>query len=394
MTDGDGRSLWRDPTAYLLMATAMMAPFDVNVVGPALPTIAETFGLTDARAGLVISMFAVPGILAGPILGMLSDRYGRRPVIIPCLLIYGLAGVAVLAVQEFILVLLLRFVQGLVGGSILASLALTVVGDVYEGHTRNTMMGMTSASVTVTAALAPAIGGALAVISWDAPFAAYGLSVVVAAAVYLFLEEPVRNDNGGSLDFGYLRDALEAVPTRPAIGLYIANFASFALYFGGVLTAVSFILSDAYGLGSGRIGSLITGAMLVSAVVAVLNGRLVRYATEQQLIAVGFISYGVGLLGTWLAGSTTAVLGALVFFGIGHGLVLPSVASGLAGLAPTRYRGGVMSIRTSLVLSSQAVGPPLFTIPAAVVGYGPVLLIAGGLAAVAGGISVIAVVAR
>lgn len=394
MTDGDGRSLWRDPTAYLLMATAMMAPFDVNVIGPALPTIAETFGLTDARAGLVISMFAVPGILAGPILGMLSDRYGRRPVIIPCLLIYGLAGVAVLAVQEFILVLLLRFVQGLVGGSILASLALTVVGDVYEGHTRNTMMGMTSASVTVTAALAPAIGGALAVISWDAPFAAYGLSVVVAAAVYLFLEEPVRNDNGGSLDFGYLRDALEAVPTRPAIGLYIANFASFALYFGGVLTAVSFILSDAYGLGSGRIGSLITGAMLVSAVVAVLNGRLVRYATEQQLIAVGFISYGVGLLGTWLAGSTTAVLGALVFFGIGHGLVLPSVASGLAGLAPTRYRGGVMSIRTSLVLSSQAVGPPLFTIPAAVVGYGPVLLIAGGLAAVAGGISVIAVVAR
>ncbi len=394
MTDGDGRALWRDPTAYLLMATAMVAPFDVNVVGPALPTIAQTFGLSDARAGLVISMFAVPGIVAGPILGMLSDRYGRRPVIIPCLLIYGLAGVAVLAVEEFIFVLVLRFVQGLVGGSILASLALTVVGDVYEGPRQNTVMGMTSASVTVTAALAPAIGGALAVISWDAPFAAYGLSVVVAAAVYLKLEEPVRTGTGGSLDFGYLREALDAVPTRPALGLYVANFASFTLYFGGVLTAVSFILSDAYGLGSGRIGSLITGAMLISAVVALLNGQLVRIATEQQLIAVGFVSYGVGLVGTWMAGSVMAVLGALVFFGIGHGLVLPSVASGLASLASTRYRGGVMSIRTSLVLSSQAAGPPLFTIPAAVVGYGPVLLIAGGLATMAGVVAVVTVAAR
>lgn len=392
MTDGAGRAVWREPTAYLLMATAMMAPLDVNVVGPALPTIARTFGLTDAGTGLVITMFALPGILTAPVIGIVADRYGRRPVVIPCLLIYGAAGVAVLAVDEFVFVLLLRFVQGTVGGSILASLALTVVGDVFEGRSMNTVMGMTSAAITVTASLAPAIGGALAAISWDAPFATYGLSVLVAGAVYLWLDEPVRDEGGDSVDLAYIREAFDAVPTTPALGLYGANLASFTLFFGGVLTAVSFLLSDSYGLGAGRIGSLITGAMLVSALIALLNGRFVRFATEQQLIGVGFVSYGIGLVGTWAAGSAAEVLVALVFFGIGHGLVLPSVASALAGLAPTRYRGGVMSIRTSLVLTSQAAGPPLFTIPAAIIGYTTVLLVAGGMAAI-GGVVALAVLA-
>lgn len=390
MSDGGG-AVWREPTAYLLMATAMMAPLDVNLVGPALPTIAEAFGLSDARTGLVITTFALPGIVTAPFIGMLADRFGRRAVVVPCLFVYGVAGVAVLAVDRFVLVLALRFLQGTVGGSILASLALTVVGDVYQGPTQNTVMGMTSAAITVTASLAPAIGGALAAVAWDAPFATYGLSVLVAGAVYLWLDEPVQGSGDTAMDLAYLREAVEAVPAGPALGLYGANFASFTLFFGGVLTAVSFLLNDAYGLGAGRIGSLITGAMLVSAVVAILNGRFVRVATEQQLIAIGFVAYGVALVGTWAAGSATGVLGALVFFGVGHGLVLPSVASALAGLAPIRYRGGVMSIRTSLVLASQAVGPPLFTIPAAVVGYQSVLLVAGGLAAVGGAGALIAV---
>ncbi|MFB6122179.1 MAG: MFS transporter [Haloferacaceae archaeon] len=380
MSGDDGTVPWRSGTLYLLVAIAVVAPLDVNLVGPVLPAIAETFAVSNSRAGLVITAFAVPGVVLAPVVGMLADRVGRRQVLVPCLLVYGVAGALVTLAGDFATVLALRFVQGSVGGSILASLALTLVGDFYEGARRNAVMGLVSAAISVSAAVAPVAGGAMAAVSWDAPFALYGLSVVVAGAVFLFLDVPPLSGGDRSVDFSYLRNAVAALPTRDAVLFYGVNFVSFALLFGGTLAAVPFLLDGTYGLESGRIGALITGAMLFAAVVAIFNGRFARHLSNRELVAVGFFAYGVGLAGASVANSPVQVFLGLVVFGAGHGLVLPAVAAGLSELSPTRFRGGVMSVRTSLVLASQAVGPPLFTAPARAVGYETTLL-AGGLVA-------------
>jgi MFS family permease len=380
MSGENGSIPWRSGTLYLILATAMMAPLDVNVVSPVLPAIAETFAIPNARSGLVITAFAVPGVFLAPVVGMLADRIGRRQVLVPCLLVYGLAGVLVTVAGSFTAVLALRFVQGSVGGSILASLAMTLVGDFYEGPRRNAVMGMTSASVSVSAAVGPVLGGALAAYAWDTPFLLYGLSILVAGAVLLFLDVPELSGSDGTVDFSYLRNAVAALPARDALLFYGANFVSFTLFFGGTLAAVPFLLDETYGLGSGRIGALITGAMMFAAVVAIFNGRFAQYLSNRELVTVGFVCYGVGFVAAFFVASAVQLFLALVVFGAGHGLVLPSVASGLSGLGPARFRGGVMSVRTSLVLASQAVGPPLFTIPARAVGYETTLL-AGGVVA-------------
>jgi MFS family permease len=388
---------WRSPRLYLLLATAAMAPLDVNIVGPALPAIADAFDVSSARSGLVITAFAAPGAVLAPVVGMYADRLGRRRVIVPCLLVYGLAGVAVPLTTGLWQVLALRAVQGSVGGSILASLTLALVGDYYEGPRRNAVMGVVSAGISFSAAAGPVLGGVLAARSWDAPFYLYGLSVVVAALAYRYLDPPAADSGGDAAGHqgSYVRAAVASLPAREALAVYGATLIGFTLFFGGVLTAVPFLLEGTYGLASGRVGALVTGAMMIAAVVAVFNGRFARHLSNLGLVTVGFCFYAAGLVGVWAAGSAVAVLAALGVFGIGHGLLLPSVASALSALAGPEFRGGVMSLRTSVILGAQAIGPPLFTLPVielgvsyelplALAGVGAALT-AAGLFAAAGG---------
>jgi MFS family permease len=384
----ESRSVWRSKTLYLVVSVGMLAPLDVPLVGPVLPQIATAFGVSNARAGLVVTAFAAPGVFFAPILGWLADRYGRRRVLLPTLLVYGTAGVAVAFAESFTHVLVLRAFQGMLGGSILSSLALTLAGDVYSGTRRNAAMGVTSAGLTLSAALAPFAGGVLGAYGWNVPFLLYGLSVVVAVAVFLWLPEPARDDaaktDAGGLD--YLRSALDAVPVRSALGVYGAAFLAYTLLFGAALTAIPFLLDEGFGVGSARIGTVLTAASLVGAGVALVNGRLAERFESHRLVALGLCGYGVGLLGISVADSPLAIGVGLTVFGVGHGLTQPSVAALLSSLAPTRFRGGIMSLRTSIVLASQAVGPPLFTLPAAV-GYGyQTLLGAAGIVAVAVGL--------
>jgi MFS family permease len=383
MSESDVGVPWRSSRLYLLLATAAVAPLDVTLVGPALPAIADAFGVSSARSGLVITAFAAPGAVLAPVVGMYADRFGRRRVVVPCLLVYGGAGLAVTLATDLWQVLALRAIQGSVGGSILASLTLALVGDYYDGPQRNAVMGVVSAGISFSAAAGPVLGGGLAAYSWDAPFYLYGTSVVVAAAVYWLLDPPPvegTTDREGS--WSYLRDAAASLPARDALLVYGATFGGFVLFFGGVLTAVPFLLEGTYGLASGRVGALVTGATMPAAVVAVLNGRFARYLSNLGLVAAGFLGYAAGLVGVWVATSATGVLLTLGVFGVGHGLVLPSVASALSTLAGPEFRGGVMSLRTSVVLGAQAVGPPLFTLPATRLGLGYELPLAlGGVGA-------------
>ncbi|RCU47986.1 MFS transporter [Haloplanus salinus] len=407
MSDSGVGVPWRSPRLYLLLATAAVAPLDVNIVGPALPAIADAFAVSSARSGLVITAFAAPGAVLAPIVGMYADRLGRRRVIVPCLLLYGLAGVAVTLTTDLWQVLALRAVQGSVGGSILASLTLALVGDYYEGPQRNAVMGVVSAGISFSAAAGPVLGGVLAARSWDAPFYLYGSSVVVAALAYRYLDPPAVESGDGESDGrhggSYVRAAVASLPAREALAVYGATLVGFTFFFGGVLTAVPFLLEGTYGLASGRVGALVTAAMMVAAVVAVFNGRFARYLSNLGLVTVAFGFYAAGLGGVWAAESATAVLLALGVFGIGHGLLLPSVASALSELAGPEFRGGVMSLRTSVILGAQAIGPPLFTLPVTEldVGYELPLALAGlgailtavGLFAAAGGRSGIGVAA-
>ena len=198
-------------------------------------------------------------------------------------------------------------------------------------------------------------------------------------------------DTRATMGITYLRNAVEAIPTVRALLLYGAASWSFLLLFGGVITVVPLLVASRYTLDATEIGLLITTALLVTALISLLNGRLTRILSTATLLSLGFIGYGLGLAGAGLATSPVLIAAALVVFGVDHGLVFPTLTTAISGLAGSQYRAGVMSIRTSMLMLGQAVSPWLFTLVGVRIDY-PLLLFGVGVCSVVFGGSTLLVV--
>src|ERR1700709_229113 len=195
----------------------------VNLVGfgiiiPLLPFYAETFGASPLTIGLLFAVFSLCQLVAAPALGDLSDRYGRRPV-----LIFSLAGTVVsfvmLALAHSVAMLFLaRIVDGLSGGNI--STARAYVADVTEPKDRSRAYGIIGAAFGLGFILGPALSGVLAPVSYTAPiWAAAGITAVATLMAIFWLPETVhRVTASAGLPFA----TIGAVMRRPQVRRVLA----------------------------------------------------------------------------------------------------------------------------------------------------------------------------
>lgn len=358
---------WGSPTLLAILAATLMTPMDVPLISPALPELQSVFGISKSRAGLFITLYALPGILLAPAIGALADRVGRRYVLSGCLALFGLAGTAIAFTNDFTVALSLRVVQGFAAGSILSSLAMTVVGDRYTGRQHDSVMGVTSAMLSLGTAAYPLIGGYLVARVWKAPFLMYAVALPVAVLVLFTLGDRETSRDAG--DQGYLREALRTIPAGRALALYGVMFLSFGLLFGGIYTALPFYLDAGFGFAPTTVGLVTSAMLLVTAFISTQNGRLAARASTATLITAGFGLYSIGFLGIGLATAPSVLVASLLVFGTGSGLVTPTLFARISALAPDRVRAGVMSLQTTTIGVSQAVGPAVFTLLGGEFGY-------------------------
>lgn len=170
---------WESATVRVVLLSTVLATFSVALISPGLPVFRGAFDLTDAEASLLLTALLVPGIFLSPVMGLLTDRLGRRRVLVSSLLVWSLAGGAIAIRPTFPVVLALWFVQGVTLAGI-GITTVTLVGDVFEGAQRNAVLGANTAVLSAGAAAFPLVGGALATVAWNAPFAMYLLGVPVA----------------------------------------------------------------------------------------------------------------------------------------------------------------------------------------------------------------------
>ena len=185
------RNIFWDINLQIIFSITLMAVLGVASITPAFPKMVKELNLSSGQIGLLITIFTLPGVIMTPILGVLADHWGRKRILIPSMMVFGVAGGACAFARDMNLLLGLRFLQGAAAAS-LGSLSVTLIGDLYSGKTRAKAMGYNASVLSIGTACYPAIGGALAMMGWYYPFALPFLAIPIGIFVLFSLKNPTE----------------------------------------------------------------------------------------------------------------------------------------------------------------------------------------------------------
>ena len=349
-------SVRHDRNLHLIFAVTLMAVLGVSSIAPVLPAIGRALEISPRRIGLLITAFTVPGVVLTPLLGVLADRYGRKRILVPSLLLFGLAGAACALAPSFELLLGLRFLQGM-GAAALGSLNVTLIGDLYRGPDRAAAMGFNSGVLSIGTAIYPLLGGGLALLGWRYPFLLALLSLPVGLLVLCKLQNPEPRLRQTLRE--YLGDVWHNVIQWRVVCLFTICMLTFVLLFGSFLTFFPLLLDERFGAGPAMIGAILTCSSITSGFTSALLGRLTRRHGAANLIRFSFVCYAVSLASIPLLPGPIMLILPSLLFGVAMGLNLPSLLTLLTGLAPTERRAAFMSLNGMVLRLGQTVGPLL-----------------------------------
>ena len=346
-----------------LIVLLLMGAFGVTggaLIAPALPALMQPFSVGEDRVGLVLSVYTMSAALSLPFIGFLLDRLGRKTVGIACLLLDGLFGVACVFAPSFRVLLLLRFFQG-IGIAGLIPVAMTIIGDYYkERRLRLHLMGILSGTISGSAALIPLLGGALAGIDWRYPFFVYGVSGILAAAFLLFIPETRPDADLSQSLQREVRAYLDRLRRALAIKRVQETFAhSFLLYFL-LYTLVAFLalyLVRQHGLSTFVAGLGLTVQASLAVVVASKASWIDQFLTWKQKLTTGFIIISLALGSVPLWGSPGGVAISLLAFGVGMGIIQPTVYHEATAAPPADLAGSVVALFNTMKYIGMSTSP-------------------------------------
>ena len=346
--------LYRDRNLHVVFSITLIAVLAVSSITPAFPQIVRELQVSPGRIGWLISAFTVPGIFLTPVLGLAADRWGRKQVLVPSLVLFAAAGTACAFVTDFTTLLGLRLLQG-VGGASLGALNLTIISDLYEGPVRTEAMGYNASVLSIGTASYPAIGGALALLGWNYPFLLSLLALPVALLVLWWL--PAYQPAAHTSLSAYLVRAGRALATPAIAGLMFATITIFVILFGSYLTFFPALAERSFGATSLFIGLVMSAGSIVTAAASAQLGNLAERFGKVRLMRAGLLLYGLAMLGFPAAWEAWLLTIPAAMAGVAAALSIPTILTLLADYAPEDQRGAFLSINGMLLRLGQTLGP-------------------------------------
>ena len=349
----------------VIFITVFIDLIGFGIVIPVLPHYVEgtQFNATPRTVGLLFASYSVMQLIFSPILGRLSDKYGRRPILFFSLLGTSL-GFLILGFATTLWMLFLgRIIDGITGGNI--STAQAYIADVTTPENRAKGMGLIGAAFGLGFIFGPAIGGILSQWGIGVPFLfAAALAFSNAVLLYFTLPETVTPDHPARTSAATGRwSQLAAALRQPRLAYVLAIYFLFIVAFSIMTTSFALFTMYRFGYDATHNGYLFMYVGIIGAVIqGGLIGRLVKMFGEMSLVIAGALLFAASLFAIPLVGPQSG-LGLLLLvggvFAVGNSLATPSLTTLASKSVGRGEQGGVLGVTQSIASLARAVGPSI-----------------------------------
>lgn len=351
----------KDKRLWIIFLIIFVNLLGFGIIMPLMPYYVESFGAGPITVGLVAAAYSFFQIISAPILGELSDKFGRRPI-----LLISIAGTAVsfllLGVAKTIPILFLsRIIDGATGGNI--STAQAYIADITSKKDRTQGMGMMMAAFSLGFILGPAIGGLLSVYGYAVPaFVAGAIALIATILTYFYLPEShspqVHLENKKfKVSFFSVKDFYDAL-THPEVGFLLTI--SFLTMLGASLMQGTFALFTQHSMNlSAQTNGLIFAYMgIVGITIQMLfMKRILKLIPEHKIVTLSIMCLAVSLALIAVSTNIPMLLLAITILSFGNGLSGPIIAGQISKLTPDSEQGNVSGLNQSVTSVARLIGP-------------------------------------
>lgn len=334
----------------LILAAVMPAMAIISLV-PVMPLLSQEFSSVSNSEALVPIALTIPALcvaIFSPIAGLLSDRIGRK-----MLLLFGLLGYAAVGIIPFFLTNLFqiissRFVLGIFE-AVIMTLSTALIGDYFKGDAREKWIGIQIGAVSVSAIILIALGGALGEFFGSrGPFLLYLIAIPIALLVFLKLFEPraIEKNSASGKNLPW-KTLLPLLIITLAVGVF---FYTVIVSLGDILLLVEEVSPAQIGL----IGAAVNlGVMIAASSFIKLKGN----SSGPKLLAIGFAIFSIGYVGMGVSSSIAGSVAAAIITSLGAGFLLPCMLAWVMSILEAGDRGKGTGLWTGMFFLGQFVAP-------------------------------------
>lgn len=353
-------------TIVTLASIPLIMTLGNSMLIPVLPMMEKELHISKFQSSLIITVYSVVAIFLIPIAGFLSDRYGRKKIIIPALIITGLGGLlAALASWQlskpFVLILLGRVLQG-IGAAGAMPIVFPLIGDLFpRDEEASETLGIIETSNTVGKVLSPILGAFLASFIWFIPFFSIPLFCLISLLMIIFLVK--EKELTDPITFTTYKEIVRKAfneHSRWLIAVFlIGAILMFVLF--GFLFYLSTLLEEQFHYKGIMKGFILAIPLMALSGTAYITGRKIKdqMKTMKWVTFLGIVFMGGSVLFLSFVEKPFLLLFLFLITGIGIGMALPSLDALLTNSFSSDVRGIITSIYSSMRFIGVALGPPI-----------------------------------
>lgn len=334
-----------------------------SLILPLLPFYAQSFGASPAVVGLLVASYAGVQMISAPILGRLSDRFGRRPILLVSIFGSFLGFIFLGFARSLFILFIARIMDGITGGNL--SVAQAYISDVTDEKNRARGLGLIGAAFGLGFVIGPALGGFLSRWGYGTPaFLASALSLINLGMVAFWLPESLSierrqallNHKRPAISLSGLWEALH----RPLVGPLLHTRFFFGLAFATFQTVFSLYALTRFGLDAQTTGYILAYVGVLSIITqGFLVGRLTHRFNERQLVLTCTVLMAVSLLGWALTPSVPVLLFIMIPLSFSGGILNTVINSAISKSVTPMEIGGILGLSSSIESLTRVIAPTL-----------------------------------